>query len=205
MEPTITSYLLKFALTFLLFISNMEKSSSSATAATTKSSSSAYKEYLKTACSSTTYPKLCYSSLSPYCYTIKTDDLTLCSTALNVSLQVAYNTSSLVTVLSKQKGLSKTEAQVIEDCIDEMGDSIDELSQSLDAFGSLKLNSTDLRFQISNIQTWVSAALTNEDTCSDEIDDTRVSSSAKKKIKKSISNVARITCNALALINKLPY
>lgn len=87
-----------------------------------------------------------------------------------------------------------------------MRDSIDELNQSLDALGSLEFNSSYVRFQISNVKTWVSAAITDEDTCVDEIDDDEVSSSVKQKIRKSILNVAMVTSNALALINnKLSY
>ncbi|XP_050227121.1 pectinesterase inhibitor 4-like [Mercurialis annua] len=210
MDSTTTAYLLKFSIIFLLFISSSSSpppsstlSSSTFTAAATKSPNSIYKKYLKTACNSTTYPKICYSSLSSYISIIKTSDLNLCSTALNVSLTVAYNASSLVTLLSNRTGLSKAEAAVIKDCVEQIGDTIDELKQSFDAFGSLYLNNSDIRFQISNIQTWVSAALTNEDTCSDGVDETKVSSSVKNMLKKSMLNVARITSNALALINKL--
>ncbi|OAY57573.1 pectinesterase inhibitor 4 [Manihot esculenta] len=210
-KPTTSSYFLTSALiTFLLFISNLENSSAAITSPTTtnttKISSSTYKKYLKSACNSTTYPKLCYSSLSRYYSTIKTNDQTLCTTALNVSLQAASKTSSLAAALSKKRGLSHIEAEVVQDCVYEMRDSIDELNQSLDALGSLEFNSSYVRFQISNVKTWVSAAITDEDTCVDEIDDDEVSSSVKQKIRKSILNVAMVTSNALALINnKLSY
>ncbi|KAF9671903.1 hypothetical protein SADUNF_Sadunf12G0098900 [Salix dunnii] len=116
------------------------------------STSKTYKNYLQKACNSTTYPQLCFSSLSSYTSTIKTSDLKLCNTALTVTLKAASNTSSLVKASSKQKGLSKSEAGAIKDCVDEMGDSIDELKQSLKALGSLK--GSDMEFQIATIQTW---------------------------------------------------
>lgn len=199
--PT-SCHLLTFILAFLLFISNIGNSLSAVT--TTNTSSNTYNNYLKTACNSTMYPKLCYKSLSSYTSTIKTNDLKLCVAGLTVSLKSASNTSSFITSLSKQKGLSKTEVAVIKDCLEEIGDSIDELNQSLKALGSLK-RSDDVEFQIANIKTWVSAAITDENTCTDGFDGTKVSAAVKSKIRNSIVNVARLTSNALALINNLSY
>ncbi|CAK7337064.1 unnamed protein product [Dovyalis caffra] len=170
---------------------------------TTKASSKTYTNYLKTACNSTLYPQLCFESLSSYTSTIETDDLKLCSAALTVTLDAASNTSSLVKSISKQRGLSKTEAGIVKDCIDEMRDSIDELNQSFKALGSLK--GSDIEFQISSIRTWMSAAITDENTCTDGFDDRKISDEVMIEIRKSIANVAMLTSNSLALINKLPY
>ncbi|KAJ6358368.1 hypothetical protein OIU76_000132 [Salix suchowensis] len=84
-----------------------------------------------------------------------------------------------------------------------MGDSIDELKQSLKALGSLK--GSDIEFQIATVQTWVSAAITDEDTCTEGFDEMNITGEVMIKIRKSIVNVGRLTSNALALINKLSY
>ncbi|WCJ32659.1 Plant invertase/pectin methylesterase inhibitor superfamily protein [Euphorbia peplus] len=198
------THLLTFALT-LFSLSSIAAS----TGTSTSTVAGTYKKYLKTACNTTTYPKLCYNSLSPYTSIIKTNDLTLSSVALNISLQCATTTSSLVYFVSKQQGLSKIEAQVIQDCLDEIGDSIDELKQSLDGLRSLNVNgsASGLRFEVSNVQTWVSAAITDEDTCLDGFDESRVKvrGLVKDKIRKVVLNLARVTSNALALINKLHF
>lgn len=52
-----------------------------------------------------------------------------------------------------------------------------------------------------NAQTWVSAALTNEDTCLDGFKE--VDGEVKSDVKKRISKVARVTSNALCFINRL--
>ncbi|KDP23996.1 hypothetical protein JCGZ_25384 [Jatropha curcas] len=210
METKTQILIFPLLLTFVLFISNTKNTAASTTAtattttttAATKTSNKTYRNYLKTACKSTTYPKLCYSSLSSYSSIIKTDDLILCTTALNVSLQISINTSYFMTDLSNQQELSETEAEVVQDCIDEIGDSIYELNQSLSDLSSLDFNSSDVRFQISNIKTWVSAAITDDYGCTDGFDGTKVSSAVKSKIKKAILNVSRITSNALALVNQ---
>jgi pectinesterase inhibitor-like protein len=194
----IPSNALALLLAFLLCISLAD-------ATTTKNSSETYTNYLKKACNSTLYPQLCFESLSSYTSTIKTNDLKLSTKALTVTLKAASNTSKLVTSLSKGGNLSMTEAGIIKDCIDEMGDSIDMLKQSLKALGSLNGSDDHIQFQISNIKTWMSAALTDETTCTDGIAERKISDEVMRKIRKTIVNIAMLTSNALALLNKLPY
>ncbi|KAG5230555.1 hypothetical protein IMY05_015G0111400 [Salix suchowensis] len=190
---------LALLLTFLICISNMEISLADTN--TTKNSTETYTNYLKKACNSTLYPQICFESLSSYTSTIKTNGLKLCTKALTVTLKAASNTSRLVRSLSKEGNLSKVEAGIIKDCIDEMGDSIDMLKKSLKALGSI--NGSEIEFQISNIKTWMSAAMTDETTCTDGIDERKISDEVMRKIRKTIVNISMLTSNALALINKL--
>ncbi|XP_065870316.1 pectinesterase inhibitor 4-like [Euphorbia lathyris] len=194
-------------ITSLLFISTATAAETTAADAATAvaSSKTVYKTYLKTACNSTTFPKLCYSSLSPYTSTIKTSDLNLFKSALTVSLKSAKKTYSLLKSISKKKALSKIDASVVKDCAEEVGDSIDEINQSLKALASINGSSSDREFQIGNIKTWMSAAITDETTCTDEFEEMDVSDSLKKKMTKSILNFHSLTTNALALVNKLYY
>ncbi|KAJ9164071.1 hypothetical protein P3X46_023686 [Hevea brasiliensis] len=192
--------LVPLLLTSLLFVPNVQNSSAAAIT-TTKTSKTTYTMYLKTACNTTICPKLCYSSLSPYTSTIKTNDLRLCKAAL--TLKVAKKTSALIKTPSRQKGLSKPEVGVVQDCQDEIGDSIDELKQALQALGSLKGTNNNVEFQIADIKTWVSAAITDESGCTDGFDGLKVSTTLKNKIRNIISKFNGLTSNALALINKL--
>ncbi|KAG7980705.1 hypothetical protein I3843_05G196600 [Carya illinoinensis] len=89
-----------------------------------------YENYIKTSCNSTTYPALCYKSLSPYAFKIKENPHHLCKTALSRTLKAARNASSTVKRLSRQMaGLTRLEAAVIKDCIVNMENSLDELKQ----------------------------------------------------------------------------
>ncbi|KDP22407.1 hypothetical protein JCGZ_26238 [Jatropha curcas] len=203
-SPCSINLLITFLLSCLLLISNIQSSVAATPVTTTKTSKTVYKNYLKTACNTTTYPKLCYNSLSPYTSTIKTNDLSLCNTALTITVKVAKNTSGLIKELSKRKGLSKSEAAVIKDCKDEISDSIDELKQAIKALASLK-SSNSTAYVIDDIKTYVSAAITNDYTCLDGFEGMKVSASLQSKIKKSVTNFASLTSNALALINKLEY
>ncbi|KAF5480272.1 hypothetical protein F2P56_001035 [Juglans regia] len=160
-----------------------------------------YKTHIKTVCSSTTYPQVCYGSLSPYASKIKANPQKLCNTALSVAIKAARSASSTISKLSKKKGLTRSEAAVIKDCVENIKDTVDELKHSLKEMGNL--GGSDVQVKIDNIKTWVSAAITDEGTCTDGFSGQRVSTTLRNKIRVIILNVARPTSNALSLINTL--
>ncbi|XVE56359.1 hypothetical protein DITRI_Ditri04bG0003000 [Diplodiscus trichospermus] len=170
-------------------------------ATTNKTSTKTYKNFIKSACNSTRYPKDCRKALSPYASTIKADPQKLCNTALSVTLNATYNTYSSIQSLSKMKGLSPSEEEIIRDCAENTGDAIEELNDSLKAMANL--HGLDREAQVNNIKTWVSAALTDEYTCTDEFEGQKVSKAVKNTIKKNVLYVAKMTSNCLAIFNLL--
>lgn len=159
------------------------------------------KEFIRTSCGVTLYPRLCFKSLSAYARTIQTSPMELANAALRVSLKSARSSSNKVLKLSKGQGLSPREAAAVSDCIETMQDSVDELQQSLVAMKDLQ--GPDFRTKMSNIVTWVSAALTDEDTCMDGFEEQAIKGEVKGTIRSYIVSVAQLTSNALAIINKL--
>ncbi|XP_059451197.1 pectinesterase inhibitor 4-like [Corylus avellana] len=184
----------------LVFISTLQAAAIAAT-----SSSQTYKTYIEKACNSTTYPELCNSSLSPYASKIKGNPQKLCKAALSIAIKATHNASSTISKLLKQKGLTSFETSILEDCVTNTKDSIDELKQSLNA--TRHLNGSDKESQVENMKTWVSAALTDDDTCTDGFDDGQgqVSETLKNRINDIILKIARLTSNALSLINTLKF
>ncbi|KAJ9164070.1 hypothetical protein P3X46_023685 [Hevea brasiliensis] len=158
-------------------------------------------DFIKTSCEVTRYPDLCYQSLSAYDSTIQDDPTQLANAALNVTLQSAESTSNMVLNMSKAHNLRPKGAGPIRDCVENMKDSVDELQQSLVAMKDLE--GPDFEIKMSNIQTWVSAALTDEDTCMDGFEGNAMNGKVKDTIRSYIERVAQLTSNALALINKL--
>lgn len=95
---------------------------------------------------------------------------------------------------------------MIADCRENIGDTLDLLEQSAD--GLVHLNGTssnDERFQWDSIKTWMSAALTDESTCTDELEEMEVRSSIQKKIRTCVGSLAWMNSNALALVNRLSF
>ncbi|GMI64013.1 pectin methyl-esterase inhibitor 13 [Hibiscus trionum] len=156
-------------------------------------------EYVKSSCNSTTYPRLCYRSLSVYASNINTSPRVLVHTALNVTLRASKSTSRLLIKVSRIHGLEPRVAAAMADCIEVIGDSVDELQQSI---GELdRISSSNFLPTMSDVQTWVSAALTDEDTCMDGFEGNNMNGYAKTVVRKRIVKIAHLTSNALALIN----
>ncbi|XP_050152043.1 21 kDa protein-like [Malus sylvestris] len=157
-------------------------------------------QYIRTSCSVTNYPRLCYNSLSIYAGKIKTNPKALAHTALNVTIAATQETSVIMRRLSKIHGLKPIESAAALDCMEEIGDAVDELQNSIDELSHV-IRGSNFWLQMSDIQTWVSVALTDEDTCMDGFDEHNMSGRVENLVRRYIVNVAHLTCNALALIN----
>lgn len=102
--------------------------------------------------------------------------------------------------LSKSQGISPRDVAAMKDCIEELRDSVDQLRNSIGEMSQLRGPNSNL--VINDIQTWVSAALTDENTCTDGFAGKKMNGNMKIAVKGGIVNVAQLTSNALALINK---
>lgn len=153
-------------------------------------------QFIKTSCGATTYPELCFSSLSSYANEIQTSPKVLASTALSVAFTTTCSASETIAKLYKSQGLKPKEAAALSDCVEELSDSVDELEKSIEEMGNAGGKSFGL--QMNDIQTWVSSSLTDEDTCLDGFTE---NGNVKNTVRNQIVYVAQMTSNALALIN----
>lgn len=80
---------------------------------------------------------------------------------------------------------------------------MDRLSQSVKELGRAghAVAGEDFMWKMSNVQTWVSAALTDETTCLDGFSGRAMEGKVKKLIRLKVVHVAQVTSNALALVN----
>ncbi|TQD93684.1 hypothetical protein C1H46_020688 [Malus baccata] len=154
---------------------------------------------VRSSCRHATYPKICLRTLSDYAGPAKTP-IDLAQASVSVSLARARRISGFLAQLSANFQGTKRQRSAIGDCVDLMSSSVDELSETL---GELQhLREETFRFQMSNAQTWLSAALTDDDTCLDGIQEADAKAKAAD-VKRKIKNAARVTSNALYLINRL--
>ncbi|KAI4332639.1 hypothetical protein L6164_017531 [Bauhinia variegata] len=156
-------------------------------------------KFIRKTCSATRYPRLCFSSLVKHATFIQTNRMHLTDTALNVTLSSAKGASALILNLSKSHGLKPREVAAINDCVEVLSDSVYELRRSIKEMSHLR--SSNFYLTISDVQTWVSAALTDENTCMDGFQGTH--GKVKKRVRREIVVAAQLTSNALALINQL--
>ena len=195
MESSSSKHLITFLLTALIFISSYTYSTS---AARDIRPSKTNTEFIRTSCTVATYPKLCFSSLSSHASSIQSSPHLIASTALGVTLSSAKTTSTMMLNLSLSHGLKPKVVDAVKDCMEELSDAVDELRMSMEEMGKLVKGGP----MLNNIQTWVSAALTDETTCTDGFEGNEMNGSLKNTVRRQIVNVAKLTSNALALINR---
>ncbi|CAN1267180.1 21 kDa protein [Linum perenne] len=160
----------------------------STTAARPISPSAAATNFIRTSCTATTYPDLCFTSLSTHAAKIQSSPKLLAATSLHVTLTAAKSTSATISTLSRAHvGLTPREAAAMKDCVEELRRSIDEMEDSKMAF----------EMMISDVQTWVSAALTDESTCVDGF-----SGEVREVVRGKVERVVHLTSNGLALVNR---
>ncbi|KAL5995745.1 hypothetical protein ACLOJK_025814 [Asimina triloba] len=162
-----------------------------------KRSTTTPSKLVRSSCSHARYPNICLrtlSSLSPPPNSLPA----LAQAAVSLTLSRARKTTTFVSsILPAAHG--KRNRAALRDCAEQLSDSIDDLRRTLSELRHLR--SATFRWQMSNAQTWVSAALTNEDTCLDGFQG--VPGGAKAALKRKIRNIARVTSNALYLINRV--
>ncbi|KAJ0098886.1 hypothetical protein Patl1_19919 [Pistacia atlantica] len=195
MEGSIAKHLLNSFL-ILLAITSLINSSSADTRFYPVPPNIVSTEFIKTSCSSTTYPRLCYTTLAGHASLIQTSPKLLAHVALNVTLATAKSTSAVMLKLSKGSGMNPREVEAMQDCLEELSDSADEIRRSIGEMG--QINASNFEIMMSDIQTWVSAALTDETTCRDGFEGNTVNG---KMVRSRIVNIAHMTSNALSLIN----
>ncbi|CAK9159242.1 unnamed protein product [Ilex paraguariensis] len=181
-----------FSLLFTLIILFLSVLISSTSA---KKPGDASQDLVRSSCVHASYPNICLRSLSSYSGPANTPG-EVAQAAVKVSLSRARKASNYLANLRSQ---SKREQGAFHDCVEQMGDSVDELSKTLSELKHLRSGS--FRWQMSNAETWVSAALTNEDTCLDGFKE--VTGKVRSDVKRKVTNLARVTSNALYLINRL--
>ncbi|KAK1381867.1 PMEI domain-containing protein [Heracleum sosnowskyi] len=170
----------------------------------TTSSYNGATNFIRISCRATLYPVLCYQSLSVYASKIQQNERQLAKAALSVSLAKARFTTMFVSKLTKVSGIKTRELRAVQDCMDNMGDTVDQLSRSLEELSHMNRihGGQDFMWHMSNVQTWVSAALTNENTCSDGFAGNFMEGNVKAVVNRRIVTVAQVTSNALALVNR---
>lgn len=200
----------KLGLSLLLILLSIVSLSSTVEPAFSRDSNIARRSralaYIETACQTTRYPALCVHCLSTYIkpnMTIQSPQQ-LAQVALSASLYRALYARAYVLKVVRELKTLKRENQVVQDCLEQINDSVDQLSGSIKELRRLGQESVgdDLFWHISNVETWVSTALTDASTCVDELPAGPNMSKLKATIKGKVLNVAEVTSNALALFHK---
>ncbi|KFK32950.1 hypothetical protein AALP_AA6G310500 [Arabis alpina] len=156
-------------------------------------------DFIRTSCNATLYPDVCYTSLSGYASAVQDNPARLAKLAIGVSLSHAKYTAGYLSKLSRASA-----SAAVRDCVSNVRDAVEQMRGSLRQLREMnhrRPGAPAFRFQMSNVQTWMSAALTDEETCTDGITEEMEDGETKTAICERVADVKRFTSNALALVN----
>ncbi|EPS71247.1 hypothetical protein M569_03514 [Genlisea aurea] len=149
--------------------------------------------YVSVSCNATLYPDLCFKSLSKYAASIKTEPKALANTALTLAFETTRLTLS---ELRKIGGGGES----VGECIEVVGDSVYNLARSVRRMEGEETGS-GLAAQMSDVETWVSAALTDDDTCMEDFC-RRCGARTRAAVREMVFKVARLASIALTFIDR---
>ncbi|XP_008784634.1 21 kDa protein [Phoenix dactylifera] len=166
--------------------------------------SSAPVDFIRASCGATLYPALCVECLKSYASVVRRSPRQLARTALAVTADRAQSASTFVSRLTPgSKSARSREAGAVQDCLETMSDSVDGLRRSVREMRRMgRAGSDRFMWHLDNVQTWVSAALTDQSTCLDSLAQ-NASGRLRAAIRKKVVVVSHLTSNALALVNRL--
>ncbi|XP_073157626.1 pectinesterase inhibitor 6-like isoform X2 [Henckelia pumila] len=160
-------------------------------------------KYTIDACSVTPYRDLCVRSLASFSNEAKQDPSKWARAGVSVTIGEAKKVARSLANL-KQNGsrgfvARARDRMAIADCVECFQDALDNLHESLDVLRNLSV--VQFGSQMEDVITWISAALTDEDTCLDGFDQEKGKHLAF--VLNCVSKTSYMTSNALALVNKL--
>ncbi|KAK4397471.1 Pectinesterase inhibitor 9 [Sesamum angolense] len=163
--------------------------------------------FIELQCRTTLYPDLCVRCLSYYVsnFTTTLSHQQLAQIALKVSLERAESTQAYVTEVAMElKQRKAKDYRAVKECLDQINDGVDQLTNCIKETRMIKENGTTSNFpwHASNVQTWMSTALTDASMCMDGFSSRAIEGKKKAIIKAKVLNLEQATSNALALFNR---
>ncbi|XP_052134332.1 21 kDa protein-like [Oryza glaberrima] len=179
----------------------------------------AMSSFVRTWCAGTEYPALCDATLAPYSAAVGTSPAKLAWAALTVTLSAARNATSAVRSIaarsSQSPHLPPVAAEAAGDCASELGDGVDALRRCVDAMARVAVGEESsssstaaarrkARFEVDNVRTWASAALTDDNMCMEGFKgEAAGGGGAREAVRGHIMGLLHLTANALGILNAM--
>ncbi|ERM96002.1 pectinesterase [Amborella trichopoda] len=163
----------------------------------------AFHAVVKSACSSTLYPELCFSSLSafPAAAEKASSQKDVIEAALNLSITAGEHAYFKLKKLYGRKDVLEAEHTALHDCLELVDETLDELrktDEELELYPSKK----SISDHASDLKTLLSGAMTNQETCLDGFSHIK-GGGVRKIISGGCVYVEKLISNALAMIKNM--
>ena len=172
----------KISFSFLLLLSAI---SIAAAIELTSNRGSGFRAFIEQECRGTQYFQLCVHCLSIFAHSTTHTPEQLAQVALKVSLVRARYARAYITKVAQDLRLKKTkDYQAVHDCLEQINDGVDQLTNSVKELGRMSIaTETDFFWHQSNVNSWMSTAVTEALTCMDGISGHAMGSKVKATIR----------------------
>ncbi|KAL6010496.1 hypothetical protein ACLOJK_000929 [Asimina triloba] len=197
----VTSFLLVVAIVSVVAARKNSGGGGDSSAALTATSSISH-AILRSSCSATRYPELCFSMIAaePSLAEKLTSQKEVIEASINISLTaVEHAFFKIEKLLKTRRGLSRREKTALHDCLEDIDETLDELRE---AYEDVKVypSKKSLSQQAEDLKILLSAAMTNQDSCIDGFSHDEANKNVREVILKSLTHVYHMCSNSLAMI-----
>ncbi|RZC01383.1 pectinesterase 3-like [Glycine soja] len=162
---------------------------------------------LKAVCHVTQYPNSCFSAISSLPESNTTDPELLFKLSLRVAIDELSKLSSFPSKLRANAEHDARLQKAIDVCGNVFGDALERLNDSISALGSGAAEAGKIisPASVGDVETWISAALTDQDTCLDALAELNSTASrgALREIETAMRNSTEFASNSLAIVTKI--
>ncbi|KAE9604012.1 hypothetical protein Lal_00002253 [Lupinus albus] len=161
-------------------------------------------EAISRTCSKTQFPTLCINYLLNFPGSKTASEKDLIHISFNMTLQHLNKALYSSTLLSSSvSSVNPRVTAAYDDCLELLDDSIDAVARSLSTVATPSSVSGTVRSLGSSddVMTWLSAALTNQDTCAEGFADT--SGDIKEQMSNNLRDISELVSNCLAIFSSV--
>lgn len=161
-------------------------------------------EIVKSSCSTTLYPELCYSTVAshPEVSTKVKSQKDVIELAINVTEKAVQLSKSKIEKLSKRKGLTPREYGALRDCHEMVTETLEELEEVVKGLEEYRTKKS-LKQHAEDLKTLMSSTITDQSTCLDGFSHDEADKKVRKELEKLEERVEKMCSNALAMICNL--
>ncbi|KAL7607098.1 hypothetical protein Lser_V15G17800 [Lactuca serriola] len=156
---------------------------------------------VKSSCSATLYPELCYSTITSHpdmTKKVKTQKDVI-ELAVNITTTAVERSYFQIKKLTTRKGLTHRQITALHDCLEMVSETLDDLHDVIKDLEEYQTNKS-IKQHADDLKTLMSSAITNQETCLDGFSHDEADKKLRKSLEKSERRVEKMCSNALAMI-----
>ncbi|KAL4584485.1 hypothetical protein LXL04_009087 [Taraxacum kok-saghyz] len=156
---------------------------------------------VKSSCSATLYPELCFSAITNHPHKAKKvkSQKDVIELAVNIITTAVEHNYFHIKKLATRKGRTHRQISALHDCLEMVSETLDELHDVIKDLEEYQTKRS-IRQHADDLKTLMSSTITNQETCIDGFSNDAADKYLRKSLKKSEDWVEKMCSNALAMI-----